>query len=129
MHTRTVGIKDAHDFNIEIVLTVVIKKEGFSTALTFVIARANANRVYLAPIALWLRVHFWVAIYFARRSLQNTSPSSFGKAKHINSTMHTSLGSLHRIVLVVDWRCWASQVIDLIGFYIQRECHIMTHEL
>jgi hypothetical protein len=53
VHARAIGIKDAHHLNVELVLAVIIKKEGFGAALTFVIAGTNANRVDFAPVGLW----------------------------------------------------------------------------
>ena len=42
--------------------------------------------------------------------------------------MHAGLGGLHGIVLVVNGRSGAGEVIDLVDFHIKRECHIMTDE-
>ena len=43
--------------------------------------------------------------------------------------MQTGLGGLHRIVLVMNGRCRARQVVDLIHFDIEREGHIVAHQL
>ena len=71
VHAWTISIKDAHYLNVELVLAVVIKKEGFGAALAFVVARANTNRINLAPIRLGLGMDFGVAIDFAGRGLQD----------------------------------------------------------
>jgi hypothetical protein len=47
VHARAVGIKDTYYLNVELVLAVVIKKEGFGAALAFVVARTNTNRIDL----------------------------------------------------------------------------------
>jgi hypothetical protein len=43
--------------------------------------------------------------------------------------MHAGLGGLHRIVLVVHRRGRAGQVVDRVHFHIEREGHIVAHQL
>ena len=42
--------------------------------------------------------------------------------------MHAGLGRLHRVVLIVDWRSRARQIVNLIHFQIERERYIVAHE-
>ena len=42
--------------------------------------------------------------------------------------MHAGLGGLHRIVLIVDWRCRTSEIVDLIDLHIERERHVVTDQ-
>ena len=39
------------------------------------------------------------------------------------------LGRLHRIVLVVYRRCWAGEIEDLVNIDVERETHVVPHEL
>jgi hypothetical protein len=43
--------------------------------------------------------------------------------------MHAGLGGLHRIVLVVDRRGRAGEVVDLVDLDIERERHVVAHQL
>jgi hypothetical protein len=43
--------------------------------------------------------------------------------------MHAGLGRLDRIVLVMDRRRRASEIVDLIDLDIERECHIVPNQL
>ena len=43
--------------------------------------------------------------------------------------MHAGLGRLHRIMLVVDRRCRAREVVDFVNLDVERERHIMAHQL
>ena len=43
--------------------------------------------------------------------------------------MHAGLGRLHGIVLIVDGRGRTSQIVDLVDLDIERESHIVTHQL
>src|SRR5215475_3270387 len=39
--------------------------------------------------------------------------------------MHACFRRLHRVMLIMDGRRWACQVIDLVYFYIERERNVM----
>ena len=78
VHARTIGIKDAYDLNVELMLAMVIKKEGLCAALAFVVARTNTNRIHFTPVGLRLGVHFGIAVDFAGRGLQNARPRPLG---------------------------------------------------
>jgi hypothetical protein len=43
--------------------------------------------------------------------------------------MHAGLGGLHRIVLVVHGRGRAGQVVDLVDLDVQRDRHVVPHQL
>ena len=67
----------------------------------------------------------WVAVDFRRRRLKNFCPESLAKAEHVDCAMHARLGGLHRVALVMDRRGRTRQVIDLVGFHIQRNRHVV----
>lgn len=83
----------------------------------------------MTPVALCLRVNGGVAINFARRCLQDRNVQALGETKHIYSAVHARFGRLDWIVLVVDRRGGASEIVDLVDFHIERKCDVMTHEL
>lgn len=43
--------------------------------------------------------------------------------------MHAGLGGLHWVELVMNGRCRTGQVVDLVHLDVEREGHIVAHEL
>jgi len=72
MHPRTVGIEEPRDLDLEFVLPVIVEEQRLRAALAFVVARAGADRVDVAPVAFGLRVHLGVAINLAGRGLEDS---------------------------------------------------------
>src|SRR5260370_27300871 len=83
----------------------------------------------MAPIILALRVNAGVAIHFRCRGLENFGAQAFGQPQHVDGAMHAGLGGLDRVVLVMDGGGWAGQIIDLIGFNIERKCYVVADYL
>jgi hypothetical protein len=63
-HAFAVGVEDADDAGVDLVLAVVGHGEGFGEAFGFVVAAARADGVDVAPVVLGLRVHLGVAVDF-----------------------------------------------------------------
>ena len=55
MHVWAVGIENAHYTGINRMLAAIVEEQRFSRALSFVITGADANWIYIAPIAFRLR--------------------------------------------------------------------------
>ena len=108
MCSRAVRIENTCYLDLNIVLSIVVKKQGFRATLTLIIAGTEANRVYIAPVFLVLWVYAWITINFTRRGLENFRFQAFSQAEHINCTEHTRFSSLDRISLVMDGRCRTS---------------------
>ena len=70
-----------------------------------------------------------IAIHLAGRGLEDPRIQPLRQAQHVDGAMHAGLGGLHRVVLVVDRRGRAGEVVDLVDFHIQREGHVVAHEL
>ena len=102
IHARAVGVEDAHDANVDAVLSLVIHEESFGAAFAFVVARANTDGVNMSPVAFFLRVHQGVPIDFGGGGLQNACLGAPGEAKHVDGTHDRCLHRLDGIVLVVD---------------------------
>ena len=77
-HSRPVGIENANDPDIDAVLTVVIEKEGFSAALSFIIAGAGTDRIYIAAVILRLRMDGRVPVNFRSGCLEDPCVEAFG---------------------------------------------------
>jgi hypothetical protein len=69
-----------------------------------------------------------IAINLACRSLQNSTVQPLGEAQHVYRAVHRRFRGLHRIVLVLNGRCGASQVVDFIDFDIQGKGDIVTQK-
>ena len=70
-----------------------------------------------------------VAVDFARRGLKDTCSDAFGEPEHVQRAENVGLHSLDRIELIMNRRCGARQIIDLIDFKQDRLGHVMTNEL
>ena len=73
-------------------------------------------------------MYFRVAIDFAGGRLQNFCLHTLGQAEHIDCTMNAGFGGLHRIVLVVDWRSRARQIVDFVHFNVERKGDVMANQ-
>ena len=72
---------------------------------------------------------FKVTIDLSNGGLKDPRAGTLGEPHYIDSTMNASLDGLHRIVLVMNRRCHARHVVDLVHFDIEREGHIVAHQL
>ncbi len=61
--------------------------------------------------------------------MENRDPQALSQPQHVDSTHDVCLGRLYWVVLVVNRGCRGRQVIDRVNFDIEREGHIVTHEL
>ena len=128
MHARAIGIEDARDLDVQPILPMVIEEQCLSAALALIITRTGPDWVHIAPIFLGLRMDIGVAVNLAGGSLQDARLQALGEPQHIDRAMHAGLQCLHRVVLVMDGRCRAGKVVDLIYFDIKREGHIMADQ-
>src|SRR5262249_47549483 len=76
-----------------------------------------------------LRMDARIAIHFRCRCLQDAGPQAFGQPQHVDGAVHARLRRLHGIVLVVNGRGRAGEVVDLVDLDIERKRHVVTHEL
>src|SRR5215469_8540625 len=109
-------------------LSPVIEKQCLGAALALVVATARTDRVHSSPIRFWLRMCFGVAVNFAGGSLENGRAYPFRESEHVNGTMHTRFGRLHGIMLVVDGRCRAGQIVNFVDLDIERESHVVPQD-
>ncbi len=129
MHARAVGVEDASDLDAQVVLTAVIEEQGFGAALALVIAGAGADGVDVAPVVLWLGVDGGVTINLAGGGLKDLGFDPFGQAEHVDGPMDAGLGGLDRVVLIMDGRGRAGQVVDLVHLHVKGEGDVVAHQL
>ena len=128
-HPRAVGIEDAHDADVDVVLPVVVHHQAFGDALALVVAGAHADRIDVAPVALGLRMLLRVAVNFAGRGEQDARAHALGQPQHVDRAHHAGLDGLHRVVLVVHRRGRAGEVKDAIDFEQDRLDDVVADEL
>ena len=129
MHARPIRIEDARDLDRQSMLPPIVHEERFGAALAFVVTRTRTDRIHIAPVRFLLRMHVRVAIDFARRGLKDFRVHALGEPEHVDRAVHARLRRLHRIVLVMDRRSGAREVVDLVDFHVERKGHVMTHQL
>jgi hypothetical protein len=60
--------------------------------------------------------------------LQDLGAEAFRQPQHVDGAVYAGLGRLHRIVLIMDRGGWAGQVIDLVGFNIERKGNVVPDD-
>ena len=60
--------------------------------------------------------------------MEDTCFYPLGEAERVNGSHDRGLGGFDRVVLVVWWRRWAGEVVDLIDFEFERVDHIVTNQ-
>ena len=97
VHARTVGVENTAYFDRNAVHPVVIKKERFSAPFSFVVTRAVADRVDVAPIILSLGMDVRISVDFTGRGLENFTFEPFGKPQEIEGAENACLRRLNGI--------------------------------
>ncbi len=128
-HSRAVGVEDAHDLGIDVVLPMVVHHQRFGDALALVVTRSHPDRIDVAPVALGLRMLLRVAIDFAGRGQQDARMDPLGEAQHVDRSHHAGLDGFDRIVLVMDRRGGTRQVENAIDLEQDRLDDIVAHQL
>jgi len=128
-HPRAVGVENAHDLGIDVVLTMVVHHQRFGDALALVVTRSHADRIDVAPVALGLRMLLRVAIDFAGRGQQDAGMDALGETQHVDRAHHAGLDGFDRIVLVMDRRGGTGQMENAIDLEQDRFNDIVPHQL
>jgi len=70
-----------------------------------------------------------VTVDLARGRLQDPAFQSFGQPEHIDGAVNGRLRGLHRVVLILNGRSWAGEVVNFVDLDKQREGDIVPQEL
>src|SRR5436309_2257460 len=70
-----------------------------------------------------------IAIYLARRGLENASARSLSQSKHVDRAMYACFQRLNRVILVANRRCRAGQVIDIIDLDVEWKGYVVSQRL
>ena len=74
-------------------------------------------------------MHVRIAIDLAGRGLQHPRLEPLGEAEHVDGAHDAGLGRVHGVVLIVDRRGGAGEVVDLVDLDKERQRHIVADEL
>ena len=74
-------------------------------------------------------MYFRVAVHLAGRRLQYSGSDALGQSEHVDNTVDARLRGLDRVILVVNWRCRACEVVDFINLDEDRKGYVMSQEL
>ncbi len=69
-----------------------------------------------------------VAVNLAGRGLKNLAMQPFGKSQHVIGAENAGLGGLHRVPLIMNRRCRAGQIINLIDLHEERMRDIVAKQ-
>ncbi len=128
-HPGTVGVEDADDADVHVVLAVIVHHQGLGHPFPLVVAAADADGVDVAPVSLALGVHLGVAVDLGGGCLQDAGLHPFGHAQHVDHAHDAGLDGLDRVVLVVHRRGGAGQVVDAINLQEDRLDDVVTDQL
>ena len=128
-HAGPVGVEDPGDADIDPVLAVIVHHQRLGDALALVVAGAGADGVDIAPVALRLRMD-GRDLRRPRRSRPGESgPEPLGQHQHVDGAQHVRLDGLDRVVLVVNGRGGAGQVVDLVDLEEERLGDVVPDKL
>jgi hypothetical protein len=69
-----------------------------------------------------------IAIDFGGRGLQDLRLYPFGETEHVDRAVHARLRRLHRIMLIMNGRGRASEIVDLVHLDIERKRHVVPEQ-
>ncbi len=78
VHSGAVGVEDAYNPDVHIILSVIVEKQGFCTPFPFIITGPKPYGIHISPIRLILWMDCRVSVNFARGGLQNLGLHPFG---------------------------------------------------
>jgi len=83
----------------------------------------------MPPIIFGLGMDVRVAIDLRRGCLEDLCSLPLGKPQHVDGAMNAGFRRLYWIVLVVNGRSRAGEVVDLIDLNIERKSHVVPNKL
>src|ERR1700712_4044639 len=117
-HSRTVGVEDAGDLDLNAMSAVVVEEESFGSPFALIITGARTDRIDAAGITLRLRVNFRISVNLAGRGLQYPARLLLGQFQYIESADHARLHGANGGPVIVARGRRTCQIVDPV--YIPR---------
>jgi hypothetical protein len=112
VHTRTKGVENTGDSDIDTVLSHVTVGEGLSDTLALIVTGSGTDTVDVTPVVLSLGVLLGVTVHLRGGSDKEPCLGSLGETKHVERAHEGSLDGLDGVVLVVGRRGRAGEMVD-----------------
>jgi len=129
VHSRAIGIEDPYDADVDVVGSVVIEEESFGAAFSFVVAGANSDGVDVSPVGFGLGMDVRFAVDFAGGGLEDFGSDAFGESEHVDGSHDGGFDGLDGVVLVMDGRGRAGEVVDFVDFERDGVYDVVADEL
>jgi hypothetical protein len=126
MHTGTICVKDPCHLDFDPILAIIIEEKCFSASFPLIITSSWSNRVYASEIGLRLGVNCGISIHLRSGGLEDSCLESFSESQHVNGSMDIDLCGLNRVVLVMDRRCRAGEVVNPVHLHIKGKSYVMA---
>src|SRR3989338_1404870 len=101
-HPRTVSVKYAGYPCVYVMCPIIGHGKGLCKTLCLVIDPPWANRVYVTPVILALRMYLRVAVYLGRRGQQEPCLLFFGKTQGVQRTKCADLQGRYRKFQIIN---------------------------
>jgi len=112
-HARTISVEDARHARVATLGSEIIKRQRLGGAFAFIVAGAWTGGIHVAPIALLLGMHLWIAIDLAGGGEQETRRVSLSQGEKMMRAHDAGHQRVFRIGLVVWRRRGASEIEDI----------------
>src|SRR3954467_374085 len=129
-HSRSIGVENASDFDLQSIKAVIVEYQRFGGPLAFVVTSPRTYRIDMADIGFRLRMNFRVPINLAGGSLKNSGSVLPGELQHVHSADDAGFHRSDRIALVVPRRGRTREIVNAvdIGIELERFAHVMFNE-
>ena len=114
LHARPIGVKDAQNARIHLVVAVIGHGYGLGETFGFVIHGARPDRVDMSPITLCLRMLQRIAITFGRRSHHELGSVSPGQVKGFKCAVGSYAQRLDSVGSIVHRAGRTGEVKDVV---------------
>ena len=114
MHPRPVRVEDAHHARIDVTRADRIRNQRLRDTLALVVAAADADRIDVAPVVLFLWMHDRVAIDLARRAVQHLRAVALRQLQAQQRAPDRGHSRQERLRLIMHRARRTRQVVDLV---------------
>ena len=130
-HARAVGVEDADDLRVDLVIAMIGHGHRLGETLGFVVDAARPDGIDVAPVFLGLRMDERVAVAFGGGGEQEPRALCLGQAERVVRAERTDLERLDRQLEIIDRAGRRGEVENIVhrAGEIDELRHIMLDEL